>query len=244
MIYTLLWREAEERSSSAPAGRAGSTPSTGRRGWPCSSRRAPSRSISSSRSIPRSTSWRTIPATSALLLPEQRFAGEYTSPVLDARTLASWGRIVWDAAVAAGASVQLQTRSGNTNEPNATWSDWSPFYGKTEEQVLSPKARFLQVKVILRTQTGKSSPGLRPAGRVLPADEHRPVGLAARVPAAERGLPQAARPGRRHPRRRAERARSAGEEGRAAGQPAVPEGRAQGLPDRRLGRAPTRTATR
>jgi len=98
------------------------------------------------------------PCYFGLLLPEQRFAGEYTSPVLDARTLASWGRVVWDAAVAAGASVQLQSRSGNTNEPNATWSDWSPFYGKTEEQVLSPKSRYLQVKVILRTQTGKSSP--------------------------------------------------------------------------------------
>lgn len=98
------------------------------------------------------------PCYFGLLLPEQRFAGEYTSPVLDARTLASWGRVVWDAAVGAGASVQLQSRSGNTNEPNATWSDWSPFYGKTEEQVLSPKSRYLQVKVILRTQTGKSSP--------------------------------------------------------------------------------------
>ncbi|OGD12435.1 MAG: hypothetical protein A2Y86_08090 [Candidatus Aminicenantes bacterium RBG_13_62_12] len=92
------------------------------------------------------------------LLPEQRFAGEYTGPVFDARTSASWGRIVWDAAVAAGASVQLQTRSGNTNEPNAMWSDWSPPYGKTEEQILSPKARFLQAKVILRVQAGKASP--------------------------------------------------------------------------------------
>jgi len=98
------------------------------------------------------------PCYFGLLLTEQRFSGEYISPVLDARTQASWGRVVWDAAVAAGASVQLQSRSGNTGEPNATWSEWSPYYGKTEEQVLSPKARFLQVKVVLRTQTGRSSP--------------------------------------------------------------------------------------
>jgi hypothetical protein len=65
---------------------------------------------------------------------------------------------VWDAAVPAGAAVQLQSRSGNTSEPNATWSEWSPFYGKAEEPVLSPKARFLQVKVLLRTPTGKTSP--------------------------------------------------------------------------------------
>ncbi len=98
------------------------------------------------------------PCYFGLLLTEQRFAGEYVSPVLDARAPAAWGRVVWDAAVAAGASVQLQSRSGNTSEPNATWSDWSPFYGRTEEAVLSPKARFLQVKVLLRTQSGRTSP--------------------------------------------------------------------------------------
>src|SRR4030066_331961 len=98
------------------------------------------------------------PCYFGLLLTEQRFAGEYTSPVLDARTLTSWGRVVWDADVAAGASVQLQSRSGNTTEPNATWSDWSPSYAQTADQILSPKARFLQVKVLFRTQTGKSTP--------------------------------------------------------------------------------------
>jgi len=98
------------------------------------------------------------PCYFGLLLTEQRFAGEYVTPVLDARTLASWGRLVWDAALPVGASVQLQSRSGNTNEPNATWSDWSPFYGKAEEQILSSRARFLQVKVLFRTQTGRSSP--------------------------------------------------------------------------------------
>jgi hypothetical protein len=100
------------------------------------------------------------PCYFGLLLPEQRFAGEYTGPVFDARTLASWGRIVWDGAVAEGASVQLQTRSGNTNEPNAMWSEWSPLYSKTEEQILSPRARFLQVKVNLRVQAGRASPVL------------------------------------------------------------------------------------
>ena len=98
------------------------------------------------------------PCYFGLLLTEQRLAGEYVSPVFDAKTLASWGHLVWDAATSAGATVQLQSRSGNTSEPNATWSDWSPFYNKSDDQVLSPKARFLQVKVLLRTPTGQSSP--------------------------------------------------------------------------------------
>jgi hypothetical protein len=94
------------------------------------------------------------------LLTEQRFSGEYLSPALDARTLASWGRIAWDGRADAGASLQLQTRSGNTYEPNSTWSEWSPPYQKKEEQVLSPKARFIQVRALLKTQTGKVSPVL------------------------------------------------------------------------------------
>ena len=98
------------------------------------------------------------PCYFGVLLPEQRFAGEYTGPVLDARTQAAWGRLVWEGALAAGATIQLQSRSGNTAEPNGTWTDWSPFYNKTEEQVLSPKSRFLQVKVLFRTPSGKASP--------------------------------------------------------------------------------------
>ena len=92
------------------------------------------------------------------LLTEQRLSGEYQSSVLDARTLASWGRIGWEGSVDPGASLQLQTRSGNTFEPNAAWSEWSPPYQKKEEQVLSPKARFLQVRALFKTQTGKVSP--------------------------------------------------------------------------------------
>lgn len=98
------------------------------------------------------------PCYFGLLLTEQRFSGEYLSPVLDARTLASWGRLSWDAVTDAGATIQLQTRSGNTNEPNSTWSEWSPLYQKNDEPVLSPRARFLQLKVLLRTQTGKVTP--------------------------------------------------------------------------------------
>jgi sugar lactone lactonase YvrE len=89
---------------------------------------------------------------------EKRFTGDYISPVLDARILSSWGRLGWQAETTSGAGLELQTRSGNTNEPNSTWSPWSPLYQKGDEQILSPKARFIQVRVQFRTQTGKDSP--------------------------------------------------------------------------------------
>jgi hypothetical protein len=101
------------------------------------------------------------PSGLSVLLPEQRLAGEYLSPVWDARLLASWGRIEWDAALPAGASLQLQSRSGNAVEPGPSWSEWSPPYQKPAgEQVLSPRARYLQFRSLLKAQSGRAAPTL------------------------------------------------------------------------------------
>lgn len=100
------------------------------------------------------------PARLLILSAEQRFNGEYISDVLDARTMASWGRLEFDGWTPAGTTIQIQTRSGNSFEPNSMWSDWSPPIQKKEEQILSPKARYLQVKALLKTQSGNSSPQL------------------------------------------------------------------------------------
>ena len=158
MIYTLLWREDEKKVLFGTGGK-GRIYSVDREERVALLLQQSSEQVYAL--VPIDSKIYVLsnnPCYFGLLLTEQRFAGEYTSPVLDARTQASWGRVVWDAAVSAGAAVQLQSRSGNSGEPNATWTDWSPFYSKTEEQALSPKARFLQMKVLLRTQTGKASP--------------------------------------------------------------------------------------
>ncbi len=47
--------------------------------------------------------------------------GSYESTVLNARNTAAWGRIWWRSS----GNVVLQTRSGNTEKPDETWSDWS-----------------------------------------------------------------------------------------------------------------------
>lgn len=68
-------------------------------------------------------------------------APAYLSPVRDARTLAQWGTIQWDGS----GLVTLQTRSGNTEEPDDTWSPWSATYTRAAGQAIeSPPARFLQ----------------------------------------------------------------------------------------------------
>ncbi len=101
------------------------------------------------------------PCDLAALLAEQRFDGEYASDVLDAGTLSSWGRLELEADLAAGTTLQIQTRSGNSFEPNTTWSDWSPPIQKKEEQILSPRGRYLQFKALFKTQSGTASPKLR-----------------------------------------------------------------------------------
>jgi sugar lactone lactonase YvrE len=103
------------------------------------------------------------PSRLSLIFPEQRFNGEYLSDVLDTKTVSSWGKLEFEAELQAGTTLQLQTRSGNSFEPNSLWSDWSPPYQKEEEQILSPKARYLQLKILFKTQSGKASPSFRRA---------------------------------------------------------------------------------
>src|SRR6185503_1150532 len=80
--------------------------------------------------------------------------GTYESPVRDAKLTASWGRIWWRGAGA----VEVQTRTGNGERPDATWSDWSAAYKNPEgNQISSPRARFIQWRATVRGATGAGS---------------------------------------------------------------------------------------
>ncbi len=104
------------------------------------------------------------PCSLGVIRPGQRLAGEYLSPTLDTRTVSSWGKMDWTAELGAGTSLQVLTRTGNSSEPNQTWSEWSPPSQKPGEQVLSPKARFLQFKALFKTPSSRTSPTLQKAG--------------------------------------------------------------------------------
>ena len=76
--------------------------------------------------------------------------GNFESSVLDAKSSAAWGRIWWRAS----GNVVLQTRSGNTEKPNETWSDWSAAYTDAKgTQISSPQAKFLQWRAVLKNQS-------------------------------------------------------------------------------------------
>ena len=88
-------------------------------------------------------------------------SGTYVSPPRDAATMAHWGEIRWLGQTAAGAKVELFTRSGNSALPDNTWSDWSSAYQVAAgSKVASPPARFIQWKARLSRPSKAVSPFL------------------------------------------------------------------------------------
>ena len=74
--------------------------------------------------------------------------GSFESPVRDAKLTASWGRLWWRGT----GNVELQTRTGNGERPDATWSDWSAAYKVADgNQISSPRARFIQWRATMRS---------------------------------------------------------------------------------------------
>ena len=71
--------------------------------------------------------------------------GTYISEVRDASTVARWGTLSWRGSAPGTSNIELATRSGNTGNPNNSWSDWSPPYtDPAGTQIMSPNARYLQ----------------------------------------------------------------------------------------------------
>jgi hypothetical protein len=80
--------------------------------------------------------------------------GWYESPVRDAKLTATWGRVFWRGA----GNVELQTRTGNGERPDATWSEWSAAYRNPEgNQISSPRARFIQWRAVLRSAASSAN---------------------------------------------------------------------------------------
>ena len=86
--------------------------------------------------------------------PELVAEGSYESPVRDAKLTASWGRIWWRGS----GNVELQTRTGNGERPDTTWSDWSsPYRDPAGSSISSPRARFIQWRATLRSAGGSQT---------------------------------------------------------------------------------------
>jgi hypothetical protein len=72
--------------------------------------------------------------------------GVFTSDVIDSGLFAHWGRIDLRQEQPGGGQVAIQTRSGNTDKPNTTWSDWS----EMTDRIQSPPSRYIQYRLALK----------------------------------------------------------------------------------------------
>ena len=88
--------------------------------------------------------------------------GSFQSTVHDAGSRSRWGTITWDADTPSGAQITLQTRSGDVERPDASWSAWSaPYTNSRGQTVTSPPARFLQYQAVLTGDALGTAPKLR-----------------------------------------------------------------------------------
>jgi len=77
--------------------------------------------------------------------------GTVTSAVLDGGFTSSWGMIAWEGEMPAGSSTVIAVRTGNTEEPDASWSEWSRDYDQPAGSLIErPRARYLQWRATLK----------------------------------------------------------------------------------------------
>jgi hypothetical protein len=94
-----------------------------------------------------------------LLGPGPRQTGDYLSPAVDAGSVAEWGRLRWDVELPEGTEIEIDARSGNTDRPDDTWSDWRPAGDVSAVQTVEtdlPAARYFQARLRLSARNGQS----------------------------------------------------------------------------------------
>ncbi|MGE5347005.1 MAG: hypothetical protein ACM3JH_13715 [Acidithiobacillales bacterium] len=83
-------------------------------------------------------------------------AGTFTSAVRDAARLSTFGRLRFEGTVPDGGTVAFEVRSGNSGNPDTTWSAWSPVAANGSAKV--PAARFFQWKATLSPGRSGAAP--------------------------------------------------------------------------------------
>ena len=104
-----------------------------------------------------------------------RFAtsGTYESSIKDVGdSRAVWGTLNSMVDTPAGTAVVLQTRSGNTAIPDASWSDYRPL--GAGGAITSPSARYIQYRALLSTADDRVTPSLDRVDLIYDVDRSGP----------------------------------------------------------------------
>ena len=86
--------------------------------------------------------------------------GRLESAVHDFHAHSRWGRLDWRVDLPGRTSIGFQTRSGNSKEPDESWSEWTK-ESSHPGAIDSPPARYLQYAAVLHTSHDSRSPVLR-----------------------------------------------------------------------------------
>ena len=88
--------------------------------------------------------------------PGDEQEGTFVSQPFDAHIFSRWGRTEWwgrnvaPGKNAAGARIEFYARSGNTSDPENSWSAWAgPYSNVSGDKLDCPAARFVQWKAVL-----------------------------------------------------------------------------------------------
>ncbi len=99
------------------------------------------------------------PGQLMLMDPADREEGTYTSHVFDADYLSRWGTVRWMGSGADDTGSAVYVRTGNSREPDRTWSAWTGPAGEGRgERLELPMGRFAQVRVTLTSGDGETTP--------------------------------------------------------------------------------------
>lgn len=78
-----------------------------------------------------------------ILSKDKPLKGTYVSEVFDAKYQTAWGNITWRGS----GKISIQTRTGNVDKPDESWSGWADPIVNFPNKITSPKNRFLQFKI-------------------------------------------------------------------------------------------------
>ena len=77
--------------------------------------------------------------------------GTFTSRVLDAGQMVTWGAVSWKAATPAGTGLTVKVRTGSTARPDGSWSAWRTV---RDGQAAGGASRYVQYQLVLTGRSG------------------------------------------------------------------------------------------
>lgn len=96
------------------------------------------------------------------LKSDYRAEGTIESKAHDTKVVSRWGKLAWEGVTPEGTTIAFATRTGNTEKPNSTWSEWSEELTAAEAlQITSPPARYIQWRAKLTTSAVAETPILK-----------------------------------------------------------------------------------